>query len=117
MYIEFSATERQRRERNKRYGSYAAWPLSREGATSMVVQVAPSLLDSNWSSLVCFQGVLMLQDQYRAIMHFSIPKETQIERNALKSSQDWICIKVHNIYCTCPGTKLVMLPNCPSVLP
>jgi len=27
-------------------------------------------------------------------MHFSIPKETQIERNALKSSQDWICIKV-----------------------
>jgi len=36
----------------------------------------------------------MLQDQYRAIMHFSIPKETQIERNALKSSQDWICIKV-----------------------
>jgi len=40
----------------------------------------------------------MLQDQYRAIMHFSIPKETQIERNALKSSQDWICIKcaAHN---------------------
>lgn len=60
----------------------------------MVGQVTPSLLDANWLSLICFQGILMLQDQYRAVMHFSIPKETQIERNAQKSSQDWICIKV-----------------------
>ncbi|GFG31856.1 hypothetical protein Cfor_02664 [Coptotermes formosanus] len=51
---------------------------------------------SQWMEMK--QGILMLQDQYRAIMHFSIPKETQIERNALKSSQDWICIKcaAHN---------------------
>jgi hypothetical protein len=60
----------------------------------MVGQVTVSLLDANWLSLVCLQGILMLQDQYRAVMHFSIPKETQIERNAQKSSQDWICIKV-----------------------
>ncbi|XP_069692847.1 RNA-binding protein 5-like isoform X2 [Periplaneta americana] len=51
---------------------------------------------SQWMEMK--QGVLMLQDQYRAVMHFSIPKETQIERNAMKSSQDWICIKcaAHN---------------------
>jgi hypothetical protein len=80
----------------------------------MVGQVAPSLLDSNWSKLFCFQGVLMLQDQYRAIMHFSIPKETQIERNALKSSQDWICIKVLTYICSSclsPCLKFVMLLN------
>lgn len=64
----------------------------------MVGQVTVSLLDVHWLSLVCFQGILMLQDQYRAVMHFSIPKETQIERNAQKSSQDWICIKVYVVF-------------------
>jgi hypothetical protein len=60
----------------------------------VVGQVAALLLVCDRPSLVWLQGILMLQDQYRAIMHFSIPKETQIERNAMKSSQDWICIKV-----------------------
>ena len=75
------------------------------GAASVVGQVAPLPLDYDQSSLVWFQGILMLQDQYRAIMHFSIPKETQIERNALKSSQDWICIKV----CKCRVLQSVCL--------
>ncbi|KAJ9579119.1 hypothetical protein L9F63_024774, partial [Diploptera punctata] len=43
-------------------------------------------------------GVLMLKDHYRAVMHFSIPKDSQMDRNALTMSQDWLCIKcgAHN---------------------
>ncbi|KAF5289613.1 hypothetical protein FQR65_LT11804 [Abscondita terminalis] len=42
------------------------------------------------------QGVLMLQDQYRAIMQYSIPKELcqNSEKPSLhKASSDWFCIK------------------------
>ncbi|XP_076045392.1 RNA-binding protein 5-like isoform X2 [Oratosquilla oratoria] len=42
------------------------------------------------------QGVLILQDMYRATLQYSIPKESS-ERHA-KASQDWFCIKcgAHN---------------------
>ncbi|XP_049817180.1 RNA-binding protein 5 isoform X2 [Aethina tumida] len=41
------------------------------------------------------QGVLMLQDQYRAIMQYSIPKDGPTsEKPAMhKASADWFCIK------------------------
>ncbi|KAL1492624.1 hypothetical protein ABEB36_010859 [Hypothenemus hampei] len=41
------------------------------------------------------QGILMLQDHYRAIMQFSIPKENSpVEKPPIhKASADWFCIK------------------------
>ncbi|XP_019765019.1 RNA-binding protein 5-A isoform X1 [Dendroctonus ponderosae] len=41
------------------------------------------------------QGVLMLQDHYRAIMQFSIPKDTNLIEKPPphKASADWFCIK------------------------
>ncbi|CAH0562555.1 unnamed protein product [Brassicogethes aeneus] len=41
------------------------------------------------------QGVLMLQDQYRAIMQYSIPKDGAASEKPLmhKASADWFCIK------------------------
>lgn len=42
------------------------------------------------------QGVLMLQDQYRAIMQYSIPKElcqNSEKPSSHKASSDWFCIK------------------------
>ncbi|CAG9816598.1 unnamed protein product [Phaedon cochleariae] len=41
------------------------------------------------------QGVLMLQDQYRAIMQYSIPKDmsTSEKLPTHKASADWFCIK------------------------
>lgn len=43
-----------------------------------------------------FQGVLMLQDQYRAIMQYSIPKDMGATEKppTFKASADWFCIKV-----------------------
>lgn len=43
-----------------------------------------------------FQGVLMLQDQYRAIMQYSIPKDlgSSDKPPSYKASADWFCIKV-----------------------
>jgi len=46
-------------------------------------------------TLVFVQGVLMLQDQYRAVMQFSFPKN-QVERGA-RLSHDWACQRVRNI--------------------
>lgn len=46
---------------------------------------------------VMFQGILMLQDHYRAIMQYSIPKElcpSSEKAPSLKASADWFCIKV-----------------------
>lgn len=39
-----------------------------------------------------FQGILMLQDQYRAVMQYSIPKDG--DKQPAKNAQDWHCIKV-----------------------
>ncbi|XP_072387943.1 RNA-binding protein 5-like [Diabrotica undecimpunctata] len=41
------------------------------------------------------QGVLMLQDQYRAIMQYSIPKDSNSAEKtpSYKASADWFCIK------------------------
>lgn len=47
--------------------------------------------------LLFLQGVLMLQDQYRAIMQYSIPKElcqNSEKPPTHKASADWFCIKV-----------------------
>jgi len=46
--------------------------------------------------LYLFQGVLILQDVYRATLQYSIPKESS-ERQS-KASQDWFCIRcgAHN---------------------
>lgn len=42
-----------------------------------------------------FQGVLMVQDHYRAIMQFSIPKDINaFEKAPLHKTADWFCIKV-----------------------
>lgn len=43
------------------------------------------------------QGILILQDQYKAEMYYSIPKEPGFERGVIKS-QDWFCVKcgAHN---------------------
>ncbi|XP_069703228.1 RNA-binding protein 5-like [Periplaneta americana] len=51
---------------------------------------------SQWMEMK--QGVLMLYDHYRAVMQFSIPKDSQVDRTSMKSSQDWHCIKcgAHN---------------------
>lgn len=51
---------------------------------------------SQWMEMK--HGVLMLQDHYRAVMHFSIPKDSQMDRTSLKSNQDWHCIRcgAHN---------------------
>lgn len=46
---------------------------------------------------VALQGILMLQDHYRAIMQYSIPKElcpSSEKAPSLKASADWFCIKV-----------------------
>ncbi|GLH02559.1 RNA-binding protein 10 [Gryllus bimaculatus] len=46
---------------------------------------------SRWMEMK--QGVLMLQDRYRAEMHFSIPKDPSFDRSMLKSGiQDWHCV-------------------------
>ncbi|XP_014211033.1 RNA-binding protein 5 [Copidosoma floridanum] len=44
------------------------------------------------------QGVLMLQDQYRALMQYSIPKEYHMDKLSGKNTQDWHCVKcgAHN---------------------
>ncbi|OXU23013.1 hypothetical protein TSAR_015536 [Trichomalopsis sarcophagae] len=45
------------------------------------------------------QGVLMLQDQYRALMQYSIPKDNHVEKPRAKhQTQDWHCVKcgAHN---------------------
>ncbi|XP_050314688.1 RNA-binding protein 5-like [Anthonomus grandis grandis] len=40
------------------------------------------------------QGILMLQDNYRAIMQYSIPKDAPSEKPATnKAAADWFCIK------------------------
>lgn len=36
----------------------------------------------------------MLQDQYRALMQYSIPKESHIDKLTGKNTQDWHCVKV-----------------------
>lgn len=47
---------------------------------------------SNICGDVFLQGVLLLQDVYRATLQYSIPKESS-ERQS-KASQDWFCIRV-----------------------
>ncbi|XP_014603624.1 PREDICTED: RNA-binding protein 5-like isoform X2 [Polistes canadensis] len=44
------------------------------------------------------QGVLMLQDQYRALMQYSIPKDCHVDKLPAKNTQDWHCVKcgAHN---------------------
>ncbi|KAJ8679499.1 hypothetical protein QAD02_015286 [Eretmocerus hayati] len=44
------------------------------------------------------QGVLMLQDQYRALMQYSIPKDAYMEKPVQKAISDWHCVKcgAHN---------------------
>ncbi|XP_043466496.1 RNA-binding protein 5-like [Leptopilina heterotoma] len=44
------------------------------------------------------QGVLMLQDQYRALMQYSIPKDGHVDKPPTKNTQDWHCVKcgAHN---------------------
>ncbi|XP_034949197.1 LOW QUALITY PROTEIN: RNA-binding protein 5-like [Chelonus insularis] len=44
------------------------------------------------------QGVLMLQDQYRALMQYSIPKDNHSDKPPSKNTQDWHCVKcgAHN---------------------
>lgn len=54
-------------------------------------------LDYYLHSLIILQGILMLQDQYRAIMQYSIPKElcpSSEKAPTHKASADWFCIKV-----------------------
>ncbi|KAK0168471.1 hypothetical protein PV327_002266 [Microctonus hyperodae] len=43
-------------------------------------------------------GVLMLQDQYRALMQYSIPKDCHVDKPPSKNTQDWHCVKcgAHN---------------------
>lgn len=36
----------------------------------------------------------MLQDQYRALMQYSIPKECHVDKPPAKNTQDWHCVKV-----------------------
>lgn len=43
------------------------------------------------SFLFLWQGVLMIQDQYRAIMQYSVSKETTTHDKVLT---DWYCAKV-----------------------
>ncbi|PSN32435.1 hypothetical protein C0J52_22991 [Blattella germanica] len=45
---------------------------------------------SQWMEMK--KGVLMLKDHYRAVMHFSIPKDPESDRYSIRSSQDWHCI-------------------------
>jgi RNA-binding protein 5/10 len=37
----------------------------------------------------------MLQEQYRALMQYSIPKESHADKLQAKNSQDWHCVKVY----------------------
>ena len=36
----------------------------------------------------------MLQDQYRALMQYSIPKDGHVDKPPAKNTQDWHCVKV-----------------------
>lgn len=36
----------------------------------------------------------MLQDQYRALMQYSIPKDCHVDKPPAKNTQDWHCVKV-----------------------
>ncbi|XP_015510651.1 RNA-binding protein 5 [Neodiprion pinetum] len=51
---------------------------------------------SRWMEMK--QGVLMLQDQYRAVMQYSIPKDFHVDKPLAKNTQDWHCVKcgAHN---------------------
>lgn len=40
----------------------------------------------------------MLQDQYRALMQYSIPKECHVDKPPAKNTQDWHCVKVCFVY-------------------
>ncbi|XP_058802734.1 RNA-binding protein 5-like isoform X2 [Phymastichus coffea] len=44
------------------------------------------------------QGILMLQDQYRAVMQYSIPKDSHPDKPIIKNVSDWHCVKcgAHN---------------------
>lgn len=37
----------------------------------------------------------MLQDQYRALMQYSIPKDCHVDKPPAKNTQDWHCVKVN----------------------
>ncbi|XP_012258482.2 RNA-binding protein 5-like [Athalia rosae] len=51
---------------------------------------------SRWMEMK--QGVLMLQEQYRAVMQYSIPKDCHVDKPPAKNTQDWHCVKcgAHN---------------------
>lgn len=52
----------------------------------------------------------MLQDQYRALMQYSIPKDCHVDKPPAKNTQDWHCVKVNlliKFYYSSNGTLML----------
>lgn len=51
----------------------------------------------------------MLQDQYRALMQYSIPKECHVDKPPAKNTQDWHCVKVSDAFLSLSSSFILFL--------